>query len=351
MNGGLLNFSDDDFINAPKALPVYENTPIKPDMRKSDEVKKRNFGDIMAKISTPLSEFDKTTQWLEYKDTQRFLAKGSINTVSARSGIGKTFLSVALAIELLNLGVIKRVIHFNFDGNTSIFGSRNQSEPIKAFVNTGIWQHVRADELYNVGFKNIDEVLSIGLKEKSDFNGVFIILDSLVNFCPKLTDTEATTKFYQLLRNIAELGAIFWINTHVKKGEAEEFLGSQMIEALSDARWGLTADKRENEILYSLEIKKGRDRQENQAFKLNTATGKITPMSYEETKTPSIRNSLVNQIKVNLKDNEGGLTQGELLQKLGRSKDDKTAREILNELDGDVWTIEKIGKEKLVKLI
>ena len=41
MNGGLLNFSDDDFINASKALPVYENTSIKPDIRKSDEVKKK----------------------------------------------------------------------------------------------------------------------------------------------------------------------------------------------------------------------------------------------------------------------------------------------------------------------
>ena len=56
MNGGLLNFSDDDFINAPKALPVYENTPIKPDMRKSDEVKKKgkiklNFNSFIQKCA------------------------------------------------------------------------------------------------------------------------------------------------------------------------------------------------------------------------------------------------------------------------------------------------------------
>ena len=41
MNGGLLNFSDDDFINAPKAQPVCENTPTKPGIRINDEVKKK----------------------------------------------------------------------------------------------------------------------------------------------------------------------------------------------------------------------------------------------------------------------------------------------------------------------
>jgi|GEM_PF-6877931 len=367
MNGGLLEFDDDFGKDAPRYTPdkeqeIQAETVIttqqsdqmsnKTNNKDHDEakhfIKNGNIAELLNLVSTPLAEFDKKVIWLNIKGANNFITQSSINTVSARSGIGKTFFATALALELLEQGRIKQVIHFNFDGNTSIFRSRGQNDKIKHYGNVKKWIHIRPQEIFNLGFKGIDEIIDCYLNSNNDFSGVFFIFDSLVNFCPRMNETEAVAKFYTRLRALADLGAILWINTHNKKGE-DIFTGSQMIESLSDVMYNLTADKKETEIVFAFEVKKARDLHKNQAFSLDLKTNFIFAMKYDEVKEPSVRNKLIAEFKTILAENPNGITQGELIELSGRKSDDKTAKDIIKEFDGELWQSQKIGTQKLIK--
>lgn len=165
-----------------------------------------------------------------------------------------------------------------------------------------------------------------------------------------MNETEAVAKFYTKLRAIADLGAICWINTHNKKGE-DIFTGSQMIESLSDVMWNLTADKKETEIIFAFEVKKARDLHQNQAFSLDLKVNAIFPQDFDSVREPSARNKLIVEFKSILAQNPNGITQGELIEQAGRAKTDRLAREILAELDGELWEVKKIGRENLIKPI
>lgn len=279
-----------------------------------------------------------------------FITQSSINTASARSGIGKTFFITALALQLLDEGKISKVIHLNFDGNTSIFKSRGQSDKIKHFLSRDKWVHIRPQEVFNLGLKGVDELLDAFIGSSEDLSGNLLIFDSLVNFCPRMNETETVAKFYTKLRAIADLGAICWINTHNKKGE-DIFTGSQMIESLSDVMWNLTADKKETEIIFAFEVKKARDLHQNQAFSLDLKVNAIFPQDFDSVREPSARNKLIVEFKSILTQNPNGITQGELIEQAGRVKTDRLAREILAELDGELWEVKKIGRENLIKPI
>lgn len=83
-----------------------------------------SFSNILEYVKTELNEFDKNTEWLDTSICSNFLTSGSINIVSAGSGVGKTYFIVSFAIFLLKNKIINRVIHLNFDGNTDIFTAR-----------------------------------------------------------------------------------------------------------------------------------------------------------------------------------------------------------------------------------
>lgn len=352
MKCGILTFSDDDFINETTKQSSQTTTTPKEQIKKGDEVKgeAKNLIELLNLVSTPLSEFDKRVIWLEMQGAKQFITQSSINTVSAKSGVGKTFFITALALQLLNENKISQVIHFNFDGNTNIFKSRGQSENIKHFINNGKWIHIRPQELFNAGFSTTDRAIDYIINLSEDLSGKLIIFDSLVNFCPRMNETEAVAKFYMRLRALADLGAICWINTHNKKGE-EIFTGSQMIESLSDVMWNLTANKKETEIIFCFEVKKARDLHQNQAFSLDLKINAIYAMDYESVKEPNTRNKLIAEFKNILAQNPNGITQGELIEQVGRRADDKTAKDIIRELDGQLWQSQRIGTQKLIKSI
>lgn len=110
-----------------------------------------SFSNILEYVKTELNEFDKNTEWLDTSICSNFLTSGSINIVSAGSGVGKTYFIVSFAIFLLKNKIINRVIHLNFDGNTDIFTARKQSQDIKNFYALNQWFHIRAEDLMGKG--------------------------------------------------------------------------------------------------------------------------------------------------------------------------------------------------------
>lgn len=152
------------------------------------------FTNLLNDIKTDVLEFDKEVTWLDCKLTHNFITSGSINIISGNSGVGKTYFITALAIQLLKLGVLEQVIHINFDGNTDIFGSRNQSDDIKFFYHQNKWFHIRAEDMSSKKM-NIAKFVEEQIESKMDFSKTLFIYDSLVNFVPKLNDTDTVSIF------------------------------------------------------------------------------------------------------------------------------------------------------------
>ena len=148
-----------------------------------------SFSNILEYVKTELNEFDKNTEWLDTSICSNFLTSGSINIVSAGSGVGKTYFIVSFAIFLLKNKIINIVIHLNFDGNTDIFTARKQSQDIKNFYALNQWFHIRAEDLMGKGI-SLTQFIKKQIETKADLKKTLFIYDSFVNFVPKLNDTD-----------------------------------------------------------------------------------------------------------------------------------------------------------------
>lgn len=308
-----------------------------------------SFSNILEYVKTELNEFDKNTEWLDTSICSNFLTSGSINIVSAGSGVGKTYFIVSFAIFLLKNKIINRVIHLNFDGNTDIFTARKQSQDIKNFYALNQWFHIRAEDLMGKGI-SLTQFIKKQIETKADLKKTLFIYDSFVNFVPKLNDTDEVSKFMSLLRMCSNLGAIHWINTHNKKGE-DIYSGSSMILNLSDATWMLKSTKNKDKFVFLFKNIKGRHLYKNQAFELLFDDNTIIGLDYDEASRTNLQNELIDAICELLHKNPLGLTQTKILQSIGRSRFDKTARNILLQNSGKLWEIQTRGREKIVTIL
>nr|WP_321319456.1 hypothetical protein [uncultured Campylobacter sp.] len=132
-----------------------------------------SFSNILEYVKTELNEFDKNTEWLDTSICSNFLTSGSINIVSAGSGVGKTYFIVSFAIFLLKNKIINRVIHLNFDGNTDIFTARRQSQDIKNFYGLNQWFHIRAEDLMGKGI-SLTQFIKNKLRQKLILKKLFL---------------------------------------------------------------------------------------------------------------------------------------------------------------------------------
>ena len=183
MNGGLLNFSDDDFINAPKAQPAYENTPIKRDIRINDEVKKR--GKVKLNFNS-LSEFriypDEIANFNPVWLIDDFLMEQSITTIYATGGSGKSFLALVLGVWLLDAQKINRLIYLDGDNGYTTLKRRRVDEILKTYSKIEYYPLFKQ----NSEGQSIDRYSALSdLAENlapNELKGALVIIDSIRDF-------------------------------------------------------------------------------------------------------------------------------------------------------------------------
>ncbi|CZE50833.1 ATPase domain-containing protein [Campylobacter geochelonis] len=313
-------------------------------------LKNGEFERLLSLTLTQKDEFDRDVEWLDFGKVTNFITKNSINVISSNSGTGKTYFSTVFAIELLKQNLIRKVIHINLDGDTSVFRSRGQSETIKKFIDEKKWFHIRMQELLKNKISNPNEIIKCAISTNENLQETLIILDSLANFIPKLNETQQVTEFFNMLRTSANKGIIYIINTHNRKGE-EEFSGSGMILNLADVLWSLKSKKYDDKIVFTLEYQKARYLYKNQAFELKFAGNQLFSLDFQEANMTDNQQEIVTKILNILEQNQTGINQGNLLSQLGRDKYDKTTRNLLQEHNNRYWTIEKDKTDSRVVII
>ena len=86
-------------------------------------------------------------------------------------------------------------------------------------------------------------------------------------------------------------------------------------------------------------------------FELLFDDNTIIGLDYDEASRTNLQNELIDAICELLHKNPLGLTQTKILQSIGRSRFDKTARNILLQNSGKLWEIQTRGREKIVTIL
>ena len=79
--------------------------------------------------------------------------------------------------------------------------------------------------------------------------------------------------------------------------------------------------------------------------------GNIILKEYKEMGNSQIREEIKNNILEVLEKEQNGLNISQILMRIGKAKDDKTARSVIKEFENKLWKIEKQGIASVVILI
>lgn len=305
-------------------------------------------------VKTKTEQFDEDITWLDFGECKKFLVKGSVNVISADSGVGKTWFSLILALGFLKYEKVTKVYHFNLDGSVRIYKARKLLDKIQKYLKFDKWIHIDYDGLMKQNIYDTKQLLEIyAEKPKEELDGSFMILDSLGNFTGDTNDSKAIIDFFKTLRILANNGVTIIINTHNKKNEAI-FSGSGAIKYYADTLYSFKReiDKDDKNLWHiPLEIQKSRNDETSQAFDLNLVDISLTPIEYKEVASSQTREEIKNKILNALKNEPNGLNKSKLLTQIGKTIDDKTAHSVIKEFENKLWKIKKQGRANIVILI
>lgn len=356
MNGGLLNFSDDDFINAPKALPVYENTSIKPDMRKSDEVKKK--GKIKLNFNS-LSEFriypDEIANFNPVWLIDDFLMEQSITTIYATGGSGKSFLALVLGVWLLDAQKISRLIYLDGDNGYTTLKRRRVDEILKTYSKIEYYPLFKQNsEGQSIDRYSVLSDLAENLTP-NELKGTLVIIDSIRDFIKgDLGSDSVVMPYLNNLKAFRDNGAtVIFLHHQPKQSKNpdennEAYKGATAFIDSVDTAYFLSnkttdQDKSEGKLAVTLKPTKARNGTEHKAFIINGADFKLVQADYYKyALTDKERYTLELALQI-IKDNRMGIIQSDLAREI-KSLAKAQAVEVLS--NNALWEFLKRYDEK-----
>lgn len=275
-------------------------------------------------------DFDEKVDFL----FDKMLAKRLITLFYADGGNGKSWLAFALAKHCVQRGL--STVYCDFDNPLSVLKDRHidenlvQAHPNLNYIQRGKYQHSPQELLTKL------DAQAIG----SNFDNWVIFIDSLRNFCNVNNEQQSMATMDKLM-NLREAGATVVILHHSNK-DGKNYQGSNNIRNSVDNMYqviklndGAASKANNDQIKLHLKVKKERANIHNAAYAINTRTLAITAIDEETANLSPAQKAFVQSVIASLKDGEANKTQ--LLLAAGKSKDDKTARNWLDEFDGKYW--------------
>ena len=276
-----------------------------------------------------------------------FAMQRSINVIWSPAGTGKTSLMFAISKALTELN--QEVAFIDTDNGVDLLQDRGYDRHIETIGNK--LRYINADMFDNPK----DEIIQIlkDIKEKANdsaYNNCVFIFDSLKFFLDGgIYDENKINSFIGFCKAIRRNGGIVFILNHAtKKGDAMKG-GSSIIDA-SDEVWEMQVlPSGDNEYRYILTPSKQRMNVKKVCFGVDRASLIIDMIDIEIAELAQNELEFIKKVQDELKDGE--LTQGELLAKLGKRKDDKTTKELLDKHNDRFWSFTKNGKKNIYTTI
>ncbi len=277
---------------------------------------------------------------------ENFLVKNSLNIVFAKAGQGKSWLMLALAITLLKNRSISQCIYMDMDNSKAALKNRKIDELIEKYPNLA---YVHSSKI-NQSSKDILYNLSQQAKQSENcFENMLFIFDSIRDFLggSDMNSDRDILPLMAQLKDLREAGAtVIFLHHTTKDSDGQQFKGSTSFIDSVDVAYSLTSNRNENILSYQLMVHKDRLSVENNAFELDTQTMELISENFQFSSMSENEVSFVKSVQEHLEIvGSAGIKQSQLLDSIGKSSDDKTARKYLQKFAGDLWTIEKRAKE------
>ncbi len=276
-----------------------------------------------------------------------FLVEQSITMIFAKASQGKSYFVLFLALMLLDQSKIKKCVYIDMDNGKKALKSRGLDVQLSTHKNLS---YIHRSTLK--GISHLDMVERMVREAKSNperFMGYLIIIDSIRDFLAgrDMNKDKDIIPVMDQLKALREAGAtIIFLHHSTKEREGNYYKGTTTFIDSIDVAYGLkkTEIERHKITSYALTVEKDRIAVDNTGFELNTETGSLINGNYEAANMTEEETDFVSEVRAVL--SEGILLrQGELLQEIGKKKDDKTALKRLKKFDGVFWISRRVSDQ------
>lgn len=283
---------------------------------------------------TPLTteDFNQKTEFL----IDGFLPKHLITMIYADGGMGKSWAAMCLAKFAERAGMV--VLYLDYDNPMSVLKERGvEQKLIQACPNL---RYVHRSKTPMLGLEMLSALEDQAVAGR--FKNTLIVLDSLRDFSDVNNDAKAM-QLGEKLKNLREAGATIVVLHHSTKN-GSNYQGSNNIRNSIDNMYLLTKiESQEGEIRWILTVKKERAAIVDTALSVKVDNLSIMPIDIDTARLSGDEKAFINQVKTILTQ-EPGINKTALLESLGFKKDDKTARDRLEQFEDIYWQSDKQGK-------
>jgi hypothetical protein len=283
--------------------------------------------DFLENMSLKKEHFEVKTEHL----IANFIPKRMVSIWYADGGSGKSYLAHGVVKHLLDT-TTNRVVYLDPDNSISVLKDRGIDHLLVDKYPNLTYLHrssmtVQAEELLEeFGRRAVGSV----------YKDIVFVIDSLKDVLPDMQNDQKVAKTMQLLMNMREAGATVLVLHHTNK-DGKNYQGSNQIRNSCDVMYRLYKKiSCDGSINFLMKVQKERACVVDMGWSLDIKTLTITPLNKIISEMNERESDFVTNVTSALREKELSLT--ELLKAIGSSKDDKTARELLDKFDGVFYT-------------
>ena len=268
-----------------------------------------------------------------------FLVKEAITMIYGAASQGKTWFMYALSRFLAECNDIQKIYYIDMDNGKRQLKDRGVDK------NLLVYEKVKYINKGSLKISINDLLISLVKSAYGDnYKDVVFVFDSTRDFVDVRND-KAARAFMEQMKAIREAGATILLIHHASKsGRVIE--GSAEFVRSADNVYELKQKKAINgQILYSLKVENDRDPIKDKQFNVYLDTFKLKEGENDFANLTQEQEEFVKNVLTHI--SLEPLNQSAIFKQIGKKRDDKTARKMLDMFVGRFWKFKIDGKAKI----
>jgi len=269
-----------------------------------------------------------------------FLVAEAITMIYGAASQGKTWFMYALAKELARRDSVEKIIYIDLDN------------PKRQLVDRRVRELLLPCQKISYLTKSSLRLSPTELLEAMDkeaygrnYEGVVMVFDSTRDFVPDTKNDAQAKRFMERMKSLREAGAtVLLIHHATKSGRVID--GSVEFVRSADNVYELRQKLRSgSKIHYALKVENDRDPIKDMAFCVDTESYALSEEDDSYVAMDAAEEAFVKAVLAAL--GSEAMHQSALLAKMGKARDDKTARKLIEKYQGRFWDYRVDGRKKL----
>ena len=269
-----------------------------------------------------------------------FLVAEAITMVYGAASQGKTWFMYALTKHLATLEAVEKIVYIDLDN------------PVRQLVDRGVDRLLLPCPKISYLVKSRLRLAPAELLAQMDqtaygrnYEGTVLVFDSTRDFVPDTKNDAQAKRFMERMKRLREAGAtVLLIHHATKSGRVID--GSVEFVRSADNVYELKQKLRSGTKLhYALKVENDRDPIKDKAFCVDTETFNLAEERDTFVSIDAMDEAFIKAALEAL--GSDVLNQSDWLRKMGKSRDDKTARKLIERYRGRFWDYRIDGRKKL----